>query len=153
MLLLDLFCGESSDKNGCAVPDNLDNLGRWQFRNIDFHISVPIISGPSSQSTNGSNGIKPGEVQHTSIVNSTQGIKLGSSDFSLMLIIYSVFIEPVVNGRLEIDMVTEVTGSGGGHEELSLVGNRMEPVQLLVRSFVIFADQTEIGFKLLRIVA
>jgi hypothetical protein len=68
-----------------------------------------------------------------------------------MFVVYSVFVEPVINGGLEIDMVTEVAGTGRGDEELGFVGDGMEPVQLFVCTFVIFADQTEIGFKFLSI--
>lgn len=57
MLLLHLFSCESSDKDGSSVPDDLDDFGRWEFRNIDFHVSVSVVSGPSGQSSDGSNGV------------------------------------------------------------------------------------------------
>jgi hypothetical protein len=48
-------------------------------------------------------------------------------------------------------MVAEVTGAGRGDKEIGLVRHWMEAVQLFVCAFVIFADQTEIGFEFLNI--
>jgi hypothetical protein len=38
-----------------------------------------------------------------------------------VFVVYSVFVEPVVNGGLEIDMIAEVSGSCRGDEELGFV--------------------------------
>ena len=98
VFLLDFFSSESSDKDGSSIPDNLNNLSRREIRNVDFHVSVPVIPGPSSQSSNGCNGIESGEVEHTSIVDSTEGIKLRSLDLCFMFVVYSILIEPVIDG-------------------------------------------------------
>lgn len=57
-----------------------------------------------------------------------------------MFVVYSVFVEPVIDGRLEIDVITEVAWSGGGDKELSLVGYGMEAIKFFVGSLIIFAD-------------
>jgi len=57
-----------------------------------------------------------------------------------MFVIYSVFVEPVIDGGLEIDVITEVSWSGGGDKELSLVGYGMEAIKFFVGSLIIFAD-------------
>ncbi len=62
MFLFDLFFGKSSDENGRAVPDDLDDFAGWQFRNIDLHVGVSIVSGPSVKSANGSDGVHSCEV-------------------------------------------------------------------------------------------
>ncbi len=151
VLLFDLFGGESSDEDWSAVPDDLDDFGWRKFWNVDFHVSVSVVPGPSGHSADCRNGIKSCEVQHTSVVNSTECVKLSSSDLSLVFVVYSVFIEPVIDSGLEIDMVAEVTGAGRGDKEIGLVRHWMEAVQLFVCAFVIFADQTEIGFEFLNI--
>jgi hypothetical protein len=38
-----------------------------------------------------------------------------------VFVVYSVFIEPVIDSGLEIDMVAEVTGAGRGDKEIGLV--------------------------------
>lgn len=57
-----------------------------------------------------------------------------------MFVIYSVFVEPVIDGGLEIDVITEVSWSGGGDKELSLIGYGMEAIKFFVGSLIIFAD-------------
>jgi len=57
-----------------------------------------------------------------------------------MFVIYSVFVEPVIDGGLEIDVITEVSWSGGGDKELSLVRYGMEAIKFFVGSLIIFAD-------------
>lgn len=52
----------------------------------------------------------------------------------------SVLIKPVVDGRLEIDVITEVAWSGRSDKELSLVGYGMEAIEFFVGSLIIFAD-------------
>ncbi len=123
MFLLHLFSCQSSDEDRSSVPDDLDNLGRWEFRDVDFHVRIPVVPGPPGESSNGGNGVEPGEVQHTGIVDGTEGVKLCSSDVGLVFVVDSVFLEPVVDGGLEVDVVTEVSWSGTGHEELCLVGD------------------------------
>lgn len=65
---------------------------------------------------------------------------MSSFDFSLMFVIYSVFVEPVIDGGLEIDVITEVAWSGRSDKELSLVGYGMEAIEFFVGSLIIFAD-------------
>ncbi len=56
-----------------------------------------------------------------------------------------ILIEPVVNLNLEIQVITEVSRSSRGNEELSLVFDKNVLVKLLVQSLVVFADNTEIS--------
>lgn len=128
MLLLDLFSCESSDKDWSSVPDDLDDFSRWEFRNIDLHVSVSVVSGPSGQSSDGSNGVESCKVQHTSIVDGTESIQLSSSDFGLVFVMYSVLVEPVIEGRLEIDVITEVSRPGRCDKEVGFIGYRVESV-------------------------
>ncbi|MDD2984742.1 MAG: hypothetical protein PHQ74_15290 [Crocinitomicaceae bacterium] len=57
-----------------------------------------------------------------------------------MFVIYSVFVEPVIDGGLEIDVITEVSWSSGGDKELSFVRYGMEAIKFFVGSLIIFAD-------------
>lgn len=69
---------------------------------------------------------------------------MGSSDIGFVFVVYSVFVEPVIDGGLEVDVITEVAWSGTGDKELSLIGDGMEAIELFVSSLIIFADQTEL---------
>ncbi len=71
VFLFDLFSRQSSYKDWGSVPDNLDDFGWRQWWDIDFHVSISIVSGPSVHSSNGTNGIKSSEIQHTSVVDGT----------------------------------------------------------------------------------
>jgi hypothetical protein len=128
IFLLDLFGSKSSDEDRGTVPDNLDDFGRWQFRDIDLHVGVPVVSGPSGESSNGGDAIESGKVEHTGIVDCTEGVQLGSSDFGLVFVMDSVFVEPVVDGGLEIDVITEVSRTSRCDKELSLIWYRVESV-------------------------
>jgi hypothetical protein len=61
-----------------------------------------------------------------------------------VFVVQSVLIEPVVEGGFEVDVISEVAGAWGGHKEVSLVGDGVVFVQLLARTFVVLADQTEV---------
>jgi len=62
-----------------------------------------------------------------------------------MFVMDSIFVEPVVNLDLEINMVTEVSWSGVGDEELWLFFDEVILGKLLVGSLVIFTDKTEVS--------
>lgn len=71
VLLLDFFMSKSSDKYRGSVPYDLNDFCWWKFRNINFHVGIPVISRPSVQPSNGSNCIESCKIQHTGVVNST----------------------------------------------------------------------------------
>lgn len=56
---------------------------------------------------------------------------------------YSILIEPVIDVGLEINMISKVSRSGTGHEELRFFGYRMSATELFIGSIIIFADETE----------
>lgn len=89
--------GKSSDEDGSSVPNNLNCFGRWQFRDINFHIGISIVSGPTVHSADGTDGVQSGKVEHTCVVDCTEGIQLGSTDIRFVLVMDSVLVKPVVN--------------------------------------------------------
>lgn len=56
----------------------------------------------------------------------------------------SVLIEPVVKCGFEIDVVSEISRSRGGHKEVWFVGDGVIFVELFGCSFFVFADESEI---------
>lgn len=146
IFLFDFLLGESSNEDWSTIPNDLNDLRRREFWNINLHVSVSIVSRPSVQSSNRTDGVQSRKIQHPCIVHGTYGVKLSSSDVSFSLVMDSVLIEPVVDGWLEINMITEVSWTGTGDKELSLIWNRMEPIQLFIGPFIILADQSETVF-------
>lgn len=54
-----------------------------------------------------------------------------------------VLIEPVIDVDLEVDVITEVTGTRGGHEVSRLILDEMAFMQLLAESLVVLAENTK----------
>jgi hypothetical protein len=48
---------------------------------------------------------------------------LGAADICLVLIMQSVLVEPVVKSSLEINVISEIAGTGRSNKEMWLVGN------------------------------
>jgi len=67
VLLMDFLGGEPSNKDRGSVPNNLDNFTWGQFGNVDFHISISIVSGPTIQPTNYTYGVEPCEIEETCV--------------------------------------------------------------------------------------
>ena len=56
----------------------------------------------------------------------------------------SILIEPVVNVSFEVDVISEVTGSGRADEETMLIRHRVVITKLLGLSLSILGDQSEV---------
>ena len=82
-----------------------------------------MIPGPSVESTNDSESVKSTHISHRGVEDSTEHVYLCSSDVSLVLIVNSVLIEPVVNVSLEVNVISEVSRSGRCHEEAVFIGD------------------------------
>lgn len=67
ILLMNLLSSKSSHKNWSTIPDNLDDLARWEFRDVNFHICISIISCPSIQPADDSNRVESDKVEHTCV--------------------------------------------------------------------------------------
>lgn len=139
---------ESSDENWDTIPDDLHDFSWWELSNIDFHISISIVSLPSVKSSNNSESIDSSEGQETSIVDSSQSIDLSSLDFGFVLVVDSVFIEPVINIDLEVKMVTEISWSGRSSEKLWFFINLMGSRELLVNSSAVLAQDSKVELGL-----
>ena len=61
-----------------------------------------------------------------------------------MLIMDSILIEPVVNIGFEVDVISEVTGSGGADKETMLIRHWVVITKLLGLSLSILGDQSEV---------
>ena len=55
----------------------------------------------------------------------------------------SVFIEPVIDAGLEVDVISKVSRPGASYEELCFVRDGMEFIKLFIGSFIIFANKSE----------
>ena len=121
--LVDLGSGESSDENGSSIPDDLKDFSGRNFRNINFEISISVIPSPSIESAYDSEGVESAHISHTCVEEGTEHVYLGSSDIGLVLVMDSVFIEPIVDVSLEVDMITEVSWPGGSHKEAVFIRN------------------------------
>lgn len=119
ILLVNLSLSEPSDEDWCSIPDNLQNLGWWEFRNIDFHVCIPVVSSPSIHSADDSNDIELRKVQPSSEEDCTESIHLRSANISFMFIMNPILIEPVINRGFEIDVIPEIARSRCSGEELS----------------------------------
>ena len=107
--MLNFLGSKSSDEDWSPVPYDLEHFSWGDLGNIYFEIGISIVSSPAVQPADDGHDVKPGEVSNSSVVDSIQHVDLSPSDISLMFVVYSVLIEPVVEVRLEIDVVSEVT--------------------------------------------
>jgi hypothetical protein len=144
VLLVNLGSGQSSDENRGTVPDNLEHFSGREVGDVDFHVGVPVVPLPSVEPADDTDGVEPGEVHEGSVINGTESIDLGPSNFSLVLVVDSVFIEPVVDGGLEVDMVSEIAWSGRCYKELCFIWDAVGAIQLDVGSSIVLVDESEV---------
>jgi hypothetical protein len=121
--LVDFRSSQSSDKNGSSIPHNLEDFSWRNFGDINLEIGISVIPSPSIEPANESEGIETSQVGHTGIEEGAEHVYLGSSDIRLVLVVDSVFLEPIVDVGFEVDVVTEVSGPGRGHEEAVFIGD------------------------------
>jgi hypothetical protein len=57
-----------------------------------------------------------------------------------MLVVDSILIEPVVEGGLEVDVISEVARPGRGDEELCLIRDGVIVIEFLGGSLIVLAD-------------
>jgi hypothetical protein len=112
VFLVDFLSSESSDKDRGSVPDDLKNLSGRDFGDIDFEIGIPVVPGPAVEPADDCDCVETAKVGHGGIVDCTEHVDLGASDIGFVLIVDPVFVKPVIDGSLEIDVVSEVAGSG-----------------------------------------
>lgn len=112
ILLLHLLRSEPSNEDWGSIPHDLQYLSWWDFRDIHLKIGVTVVPGPSVESANDGDSVKSCEVGHSGIVDGTQHVDLSAADVGLVLVVHSVLVEPVVKSGLEVDVVSEVAGTG-----------------------------------------
>ncbi len=61
-----------------------------------------------------------------------------------MFVVYSILIKPVVDGSLEVDVITKVSWSGGSDKELGFIWDAMIAVELHISASIIFADEPKV---------
>ena len=54
-----------------------------------------------------------------------------------MLIVNSVFIEPVIDGGFEINVIAEVAGTSRGGEELRLFGDGVSAIHFFIGAGIV----------------
>jgi len=121
--LMNFLSCQSSNEYWNTVPDDLKDLSRRNLWNIDFKIGVSVVSSPSVESSNDSDCVKSCEISQGSIVYSTQHVNLSSSDVSLLFIMHSILIEPIIESYFEINMISEVSRPRWSHKKLWLIRN------------------------------
>lgn len=112
ILLLHFLRSKPSNEDWRSIPYDLQYLSWWNFRDIHLKIGVAVISGPSVEPADDGDCVEPCEVGHSGVVDGTQHVDLGAADVGFVLVVHPVFIEPVVKGGLEVDVVSEVSGTG-----------------------------------------
>ena len=132
IFLLNFSVGKSSNEDWLTVPDDLHNLTWWQFRDIHFHVCIFIVSLPAVQSSDDTDSVGSSKGKETSIVDGGEDVELGSSDIGFVLIVNSVFVKPVIDLNLEVDVVTKVSWTSRGDEELWLIRDGETIGELLV---------------------
>ena len=123
--LVNFLCCKSSNEDWNTIPNDLKHLSWRNFRDINLEICISIISCPSIKSAYNTNCIKSCEIRQCSVIHCTQHIYLSSPDISLLLIVYSILIEPVIEGNFKIDMISEISRSGGCYKELWFIRDQM----------------------------
>ena len=68
---------------------------------------------------------------------------MGSSNIGLMLIVEAIFFEPVIDVDFEVDVVTEVSGSTGGGEELCFFWYEMGSIKFFVGPCIILGNEAK----------
>lgn len=123
LLLVHLCSGQSSDENGSAVPDNLEDLSWRNFGNIDFEIGISVVASPPVEPADDGESVETTHVCESGVEDCAEHVDLGSSNVGFVLVVDSVLVEPVVDVGLEVDVVSEVSGSGRGDKEAVFVGD------------------------------
>lgn len=144
IFILNLLGSKSSNEDGCSVPDDLQYFSRWDFGDIDFKIGISIISCPSIESADDSDDVESCQVGHGSVVDCAQHVDLSPSDIGLVLIVDSIFIEPVIESGFEVDVISEVSGSCGGDKELCFIRDGVIVIEFLGGSLIVFTDKAEV---------
>ena len=142
-LLVHFLGGEPADEDGRAVPDDLQHLSGRDLGDVDLEVGVPVVPGPAVEPADDCHCVEPGEVGHRGVVDCAEHVGLGPPDLGLVLVVDPVLVEPVVEGGLEVDVVAEVAGTGGGGEELRLVGDGVVDVELLGGALIVVRNETE----------
>jgi len=146
VLLLVNFLGcQSSDKDRGSIPNNLHDLSWRNLRNIDFEISISIISSPSIQSSNDGYSIESAKVGDTCKIQCAKHVDLSSTNVGLVLVVYSVLVEPVIKCWFEINMVSEISRTSWGHKEMWFIRNGVSAIELFACSFVVVFDQSKVA--------
>lgn len=61
-----------------------------------------------------------------------------------MLVVDSILIEPVVEGGLEVDVISEVPWPRGGDKELSFIRDGVIVIEFLGGSLIVLADKSKV---------
>lgn len=125
LLVSDLFLGQSSDEDGSAVPDDLQDLSWREFSDIELGVCVSVISGPSIQSSNDRDCKESSIGDEASVEHGIQNVNVGSSHIGLMFVESSVLLEPVVHIDLEVDVFSKITRTSWGVVESRSFVDRM----------------------------
>lgn len=112
LFLVHLGVSEPTNEAGDTIPDNLQDFSWRDFGDINFEIGVTVVSGPSIESADAGDGVESAEVGQTGIVEGTEHVNLGSSDVGFLFVVDSVFVKPVVESSFEVDVISEVSGTG-----------------------------------------
>jgi len=143
MLLFDFLVSETSDEDRLSVPHNLNDFARRQGTDVNLKISVAIVSLPAGHSVDYSESEQTSQRGHGSPAKSIKQIDLGSTNINVLFVVHAIFIKPVVDIHLEIDVVAEIARSGRSCEELGSRGNLVSAIQLLLDALLIIVCKSE----------
>lgn len=139
IFLMNLLSSEPSNKNWSPIPNNLQNLSWWKFRNLNFHIGISIISCPAIESADKANSVEPCKIDKASVDSGIEYVYLSSTNISLVLIKNSILIKPIVNRRDKVNVISKVPWPGGSGEKLGLLGHQVSATHFHIGSTIVFA--------------
>ena len=108
LLVSDLLLGQSSDENGSAVPDDLQDLSWREFSDIELGVCISVVPGPTVQSADDRDCEESSVGDETSIEHGVEDVHVSSSHICLVFVEGSVLLEPVVHIDLEVDVFSKI---------------------------------------------
>lgn len=143
--MLYFLLSQSSNKNWFSIPDYLHHFTRRQVTNINFHISVSIISFPSGKNSNDGKGSQSHHRHQATSSQSIDHVYLSSSDISVshLLIMDSIFVKPIIYLHLHVNVVSKIRRSCGSDKEFGLSHDLMSANHFLIDSSLVLLKDSK----------
>ena len=145
--LVDFSFSETSHENKLSVPGGLENFTWGKLTDVEFFVGISDVSVAGNHLVvhDGENSFDSDRVAAEN--KSLHHVGLGALDVvvAVLFVPKSVFVEPIVNLCLHVERIAEVGGAGGCNPVHGAIGGKQVVGELLVLSFIIVLDNTEIS--------